>query len=43
MFLEDPKDRDGGGAPAMSQHEIKAELEYWQALTPLEKLRNYQG
>lgn len=40
MFLEDPSGR-AGSAPTLSDREIEAELERWQGMTPLERLRNF--
>ena len=39
MFLEDPKERGGTGAMNLNDAEMAAELARWQALTPLERLR----
>lgn len=40
MFLEDPRGRGPGGTPNMNDDEIAAELQRWQGLTPLERLRD---
>ena len=40
MFLEDPEKRAPSGLPNMSDTEMTAAFEIWQALTPLERLDN---
>ncbi len=41
-YLEDSKNRGGGGGGDMSDAELAAEVERWRRMSPAEKLRDYK-
>lgn len=41
-FLEDCDGRGSDGTPGMSDWQIEQESQRWAAMSPLERLRNYQ-